>query len=94
MVVCAILSPHLYTHAPSMAFWHLREDVVNQCLEFAIHAVIIASPPIWQLHSDFGNFNNGVCDVMKITIAESNPDIELLKHRIQTHKKFKRTLIY
>ena len=32
------------------------------------------SLPFWQLYSDFGNFNNGVCYVVKITIAENNPD--------------------
>ena len=29
-------------------------------------------PPFSQVHSDFGDFNNGLCHVMKITIAESN----------------------
>ena len=28
--------------------------------------------PLHQLHSDFGNFNNGVCRVMKLTIAKVN----------------------
>ena len=27
--------------------------------------------------ADFGDFNNGVCDVMKIAIAESNTDVGL-----------------
>ena len=27
---------------------------------------------VWQLHSDFGGFSDGVCDAMKITIADSN----------------------
>ena len=32
--------------------------------------------PLQQLHSDFRDFDNGVCCVMKIiTIAESNPDM-------------------
>ena len=29
-------------------------------------------PPLRQLQSDFRDFNNGVCHVMKITVAESN----------------------
>ena len=36
------------------------------------------SPPIRQLHSDFGDFNNGVYYIMKITIAKRNPDMGLL----------------
>ena len=31
--------------------------------------------PLWQLHSDFGDFNGGVCPEMKITVAESNPGL-------------------
>ena len=34
-------------------------------------------PPLWRPHSDFGNFNNWVCHVMKITEAESIADIVL-----------------
>ena len=33
---------------------------------------------VGQLYSDFRDFNNGVCQVMKITIAESNPGMGLL----------------
>ena len=32
-------------------------------------------PPFWQLHSEFRGFNNGVCHAMKITSADSNPDM-------------------
>ena len=31
-----------------------------------------------QIDSDFGHFNDRVCHVMKITTAESDPDIRLL----------------
>ena len=31
-------------------------------------------PPHWPLHFDFWDFNIGVCHVMKITVADSNPD--------------------
>ena len=31
--------------------------------------------PVRQLHSDFGDFSDGVCHITKITIAESNPDV-------------------
>ena len=31
-----------------------------------------------QLHSDFGDFSNGVRYVMKIAKTKSNPDMELL----------------
>ena len=34
--------------------------------------------PLRQLHSDFGDFNNGVCRVVKIIVAQSNPDVGLL----------------
>ena len=33
-------------------------------------------PPLLLLHSDLGDFNTGLCHVMKISIAESNPDME------------------
>ena len=35
-------------------------------------------PSLRLLHSDFGDFKNGVCHVMKITIAKSNPNKGLL----------------
>ena len=35
--------------------------------------------PLWHLHSNFGDFNHGLCCVKKITIAENNHDIEFLK---------------
>ena len=35
-------------------------------------------PPPQQLRSDFGGFHNGVCHVMKITMAQSNRDIGLI----------------
>ena len=33
--------------------------------------------PLWQLHSDFGDFGTGVCYVTNIAMAESNLDTEL-----------------
>ena len=33
---------------------------------------------LWPLHVDFRDFGDGVCHVTKITVAESNPDIEPL----------------
>ena len=33
--------------------------------------------PLGQLHADFRDLNNGVHPVMKITVAESNPDMGL-----------------
>ena len=36
-------------------------------------------PPLWQLHCDFRDFNNGVCHVLKITTADSSPDMGLLQ---------------
>ena len=38
------------------------------------HTSAVLSPH-WQLHSDFGNFNSGVCHVLKMTTAESAPDM-------------------
>ena len=35
-------------------------------------------PPLRLLHSDFGDFNNGVCHLVEITIAESKPDMDSL----------------
>ena len=39
-------------------------------------------PAFRQLHSDFGDFSNGVCHVMKITIIDSNHDKGLLTQQI------------
>ena len=33
---------------------------------------------LWQLHFDFGDFSSGACHIMRITIAERNPDTGLL----------------
>ena len=33
--------------------------------------------PLQQLQSDFGDFNNGVRHVSKITLAENDPDLGL-----------------
>ena len=34
-------------------------------------------PPLWLLHSDIGDFSNGVYHAMEIISAEINPDIGL-----------------
>ena len=39
-------------------------------------------PLLWRLKSNFGDFSNVVCSIIKITIAESNPDTELLTHQM------------
>ena len=49
---------------------HILSDIRVQCC-----------PPLSPLHSDFGDLSNGVCHVMKIDIAESHPDMELLAQR-------------
>ena len=52
-VVCAAVSPLLYTLPYMQVQWYL---------------------PLQQPHFNFPDFNNGDFYVMKITIAESNPD--------------------
>lgn len=36
--------------------------------------------PFWPLRYDFGKFSDGVCHVVKITVAESTPDTGTLKN--------------
>ena len=38
-------------------------------------------PPLSQLYSGFGDLSDGVCHVIKITIAKSIPDMEFLTQR-------------
>ena len=42
-----------------------------------VHAVIQVKCflPLW--HLKFGDFSHGICRVVKITIADSNPDMKL-----------------
>ena len=38
--------------------------------------------PVWQLYCDFGGFSNGLCHVMKIYMAERDPDMQILAQQI------------
>ena len=52
------------------------------CNRFPIHVHSVIHTgnihALRQLHSDFGDYSNGVCRVSRITRAESNPDMGLL----------------
>ena len=57
------------------------EGRVCSCFPTLVHTVVYKMqcyPPLWHLHSDFGDFSDGVGHVVKITEAESNPDMGLL----------------
>ena len=51
---------------------------VSQHLYILSYIQVRCYPPLRQLHSVFGDLNNGVCHVMKITFAESHPVMGLL----------------
>ena len=51
------------------------------CATASPHLSYIRTYMCRQLHFDFGDLNNGVCHIMKIAIAESNPDMGLLAHQ-------------
>ena len=51
---------------------------VSTHLHVQSYTLVRRYQPRRQLHSDFGDFSNGVCYVMKIAKTESNPDMELL----------------
>ena len=55
----------------------MGEKVV--CTTVSLHLCVHL--PHVQLHSDFGDLNNGVCYFMKIFIAESNPAMALSTHK-------------
>ena len=62
-------------------YWVRREHVQpfsHTCTPTVIHVQVRCYLLLWLLHSDFGDFMNGVCHVIKVTIAESNPDMGLL----------------
>ena len=54
------------------------------CATVSLHSYILSYIqaqcflPLRQPHSDFGDYDIGVCYVMKITIANSNPNTGLL----------------
>ena len=50
---------------------------VSPLLYILTHIQVQCYLPLWWLHFDFLDFNNRVCHVMKITIAENNPDVGL-----------------
>ena len=43
------------------------------------------SPQLWQLHFVFRDFNDGVCHIMKDTIAETNLDVGLFAVAFSSH---------
>ena len=85
----SILS-YLFVESPSAKTLRLTKCWVRACATISPHLLYILSytqmqcyPPLRQLHSDFGDFSDGVCNVVWITIAESKPDLRLL-----TQQKF------
>ena len=64
--VCSLLEENIASAAVSQHLYVLSYIQVQCYLRF------------WQLHSDFRNSRNGLCYVLKITIAKSDPDMELL----------------
>ena len=67
--MCYCFPPHpnivLWTHTHTCLYIYVQEHWY---------------PPLRQIHSCFGDFSNGVCCVMKIATAESNPGMKLLTH--------------
>ena len=55
--------------------------IVSSHLKMLSDIQVQCYPPLRQLHSDFGDFNNEVCHVMKMTIAENNLDMVLLQQQ-------------
>ena len=48
------------------------------CFPMPVHTYSVqvqCYPPLWQLHSVFGDLSNGVCHIMTVTGTESNPDM-------------------
>ena len=58
----------------------LAEQVARATVSSHLYVLseVQCRPPLRRVSSDFGSFANGVCHVMEITIAESNPNMELL----------------
>ena len=63
-----------------------RLDILGEkiaCAAISTHLYILSYIPVpcyltlRQLHSDVGEFNNGVCHIRKTAIADSNPDMGL-----------------
>ena len=44
------------------------------------HRQVQSYLPLEQLHSQAGDFSNGLCYIMKTAVAESNPEIEPITH--------------
>ena len=65
---------HTYMHTAIHAYCH---TYILLYIRTAIHTSVLLLTT-QQLYSDFRGFNNGVCNVIRITITESNPAMELL----------------
>ena len=55
----------------------------HTCMSTVINVRVPCYPPFRQLHFDFGDFNNEVCHVIKVTVAESNPDTGLFNTQVR-----------
>ena len=55
-------------------------SVISPHLYILLDIQVQCYTPLHQVRSIFGDFHNGVCLVMKITVAESNPDVEFFRN--------------
>ena len=65
---------HLYSHFPTLVHTVIHTDV-SQHLYTLSDIQVQFYPQLRQRHSDWGNFSNGVCHIMKITTAQRSPDM-------------------
>ena len=71
---------HTYCH--TYILLHIHTAIHTYCYTYILPYIqVCCSSPLERLYSDFRGFNNGVCNVIRITITESNPAMELLAHK-------------
>ena len=64
------------------AYPMLGEKVACAAVSPQLYIQVQCFSPLGHRHFDFGDFSNGVCRVMKITTAESNPGMVLFHTNI------------
>ena len=85
---CLTIFVHVYEYKTTKLCFFVCVGVevivgANAVLFIPVHTVVQCYPPLQQLHSDLlhsdlWDFGSGVCHVMKITIADSNPNMAVL----------------
>lgn len=74
--------PQLKPWGPPKLGWEMVRVTIFPHLYRLSYIQMQCYLPLWQLQSNFGHFSDGVCQVLKVTVAKTNLPMGLLTQKI------------